>query len=85
MQTKTEAKAAYHLTDGLLLYAAPGLPRINYGTYVVQGGIATMFDRKDVERLADAVHGDWTTHIKERERKAEKRKEKAADKARGTS
>lgn len=76
-QTKTNAKKDYHLTeDHLFADADEGLPVINYGSYVVDGGVATMFLRSDVERLATAVHGDWKSHMKERHLKAEERRRK---------
>lgn len=74
-QTKTNAKKEYHLNEEqLFAEKGDGLPVINYGSYSVEGGAATMFLRSDVERLADAVHGDWKEHMKDRAEIAKRRK-----------
>lgn len=74
-QTKTNAKKEYHLNEEeLFAEKGDGLPVINYGSYSVEGTAATMFLRSDVERLADAVHGDWKEHMKDRVEIAKKRK-----------
>ncbi|KAF1349119.1 hypothetical protein BDV97DRAFT_422517 [Delphinella strobiligena] len=73
--TKTNAKKEYHLNEEqLFAEKGDGLPVINYGSYSVEGGAATMFLRSDVERLADAVHGDWKEHMKDRAEIAKRRK-----------
>jgi len=49
---------------------------IRFGPYKSGGTAVTWFLQADVERLADAVHGDWKLHNEERRRKATQRKEK---------
>ncbi|GAB7352465.1 hypothetical protein MBLNU459_g2873t1 [Dothideomycetes sp. NU459] len=91
--TKTNAKKEYHLTDEQLLpeqaririrhgmtETQPSLPAIRFGTYKVDGTVATMFLRADVERLAAAVHGDFQAHMAARQAKAEARKKSMAEK-----
>lgn len=84
--TKTKAKKEYNLLEHQLLPLQAGLkvefgvvdgvPVIGFGTYMVEGTVATMFLRGDVERVADAVHGDWKVHMAERREKAGKRKKR---------
>lgn len=91
-QTKTKAKGEYHLSERQLLprqagvkvdYGlADGLPVVRFGTYMVEGAVATMFLRGDVERLATAVHGDWKRHVDDRRvRSAGRKKVVIASKA----
>ena len=42
------------------------MPIISYGSYTVEGVVATLFLRADVEMLAGAVHGDWKAHMQAR-------------------
>lgn len=76
-KTKTAAKKEYHLNeDHLFAEVGDGLPIIHYGSLPVEGTVATMFLRAEVERLAQAVHGDWKMHMAERAAKAEAKKKK---------
>ena len=82
-QTKAGAKKEYHLNEEQLFAdQGDGLPIIKYGTHSTLAGSVTVFARSDVERVAEAVHGDWRAHVEKRaRRKCEARKRMLAIRA----
>ncbi|KAK4494602.1 hypothetical protein PRZ48_013958 [Zasmidium cellare] len=57
------------------------LPKIRYGTYTCAGGVATTnFLRKDVEKLATALHGDLDAYFEKRKANLEERRRRLAEK-----
>ncbi|GAB7338724.1 hypothetical protein MBLNU457_5440t2 [Dothideomycetes sp. NU457] len=76
---QTEAKKTYNLTDAHLfdyVNRPTHWPVLRFGPDYKNHSITIFFLREDLERLADAVHGDWKSHVNERKRKAAQRKEK---------
>jgi hypothetical protein len=90
--TKTAAKEKFDLRDHHLL---PGrheqasslpkhdivFPKLRYGTYFSSNVATTMFLTKDVQRLAQVVHGNVQTHMERRKAQSEARKAAKARKA----
>lgn len=84
--TKTRAWTEYQIREYQLLGRERRdvpLPKIRYGTYLCVNVHTTVFERKDVERVATALHGDLKAYFakrkadkEERERKARKERKK---------
>lgn len=90
--TKTAALDEYNLKDRHLFLhrkhdshmplteSERRLPRTKYGVYRSTGVLTHMFLRKDVERLAAALHGDLDAHLAKRKVDREERKKKMEEK-----
>lgn len=95
--TKTNARAEYQLKDHHLfphlrissikerIVPKSPLPTIRYGTYLCVGVPTTNFLRKDVERLATALHGDLEVYFAKRRATREEKARKSGAKDRSDS
>lgn len=93
--TRTIARNEYQLKDHHLLarfrpasvkervVPKSPLPTIRYGTYLCVGVATTVFLRKDVERVATALHGDLKVYFAKRKANREDKAKQEGEKSGG--